>query len=130
MNYKEIVKKGFDLLSQKGGINDEEIAAYFHRDYRQYVDGKELDYAGFVAHMKAQQNVVAKMNIYFKNIIQEDNIVFTNHVVDIWKKDGGKIKIHVIAQFTMKDGKVIGCDELTHLISGNEEDKDIGSRTH
>ena len=130
MDYKEMVKKGFALLSRNGGISDAEIATYFHPDYRQYVDGVELYYAGFVAHMKAQQKVVAEMNVSFKNIVQEGNTVFTNHVVDILKKDGGRVKIHLLAEFTIKDGKIIRCDELTRLVSGNEEDRDIGSRTH
>ena len=130
MDYKEMVRKGFTLLSRSGGISDEEIAAYFHPDYRQYVDGQELDYAGLVAHMKAQQKVVAKMDVHFKNIVQEGNIVFTNHEVDILKKDGGRAKLHLLAEFTIKDNKIIRCDELTHMISGDEGDKDLGSRTH
>ena len=34
---------------------------------------------------------------------------------------------HVIAEFRLRDGKIVSCDELTHLLSGGERDRDLGS---
>ncbi len=80
--------------------------------------------------MNAQKKVVEEMNVFFKTIVQEGSIVFTNHEVSIKKKDGNQIKIQVIAEFVFEGDKIIRCDELTHLMEGSDEDRDIGSRTH
>ena len=40
-----------------------------------------------------------------------------------------KIRAKVIAVFEFKDQKLISCDELTHLIEGSNDDRDMGSRS-
>jgi hypothetical protein len=32
--------------------------------------------------------------------------------------DGNEIQGKVVAQFTIRDGRIVGCDELTHMIVG------------
>ena len=44
------------------------------------------------------------------------------------KYSGGKVKAKVIALFVIKDNKIVLCDELTHVIAGSSEDRDLGSR--
>ena len=56
--------------------------------------------------------------------------MFTNHHATALKPDGSEVKMHVIAEFRVRDGKIYYCDELTHMLSGSESDKDLGSRTH
>ncbi|SCC48347.1 hypothetical protein GA0116948_11097 [Chitinophaga costaii] len=130
MDYKKTIREGFALFSQKNGFKQEDVARFFHPAYQQYVDGHHLDYKGFIAHMIAQRKVVQEMEIFFKTIVQEGNIVFTNHEVFIKKIDGQPIKIQVIAEFLFEEDKVIKCEELTYLMEGSNEDRDIGSRIH
>ena len=33
----------------------------------------------------------------------------------------------VIAEFRLRDNKVYYCDELTHMLEGDDKDKDLGS---
>lgn len=130
MDYKQLIREAFETIVDSPIVNEKVIAQLFHPAYKQTVDGKELDFNGFVQHMTVQKQVIAKVNTLFKNMVSEGETVFTNHEVSIEKQDGGEIKVHVLAEFNFADGKIIRCDELTRLLSGLPEDSDIGSRTH
>lgn len=130
MDYKKIIRDTFDTIIASPIVDENLISQIFHPAYKQTVDGTELDFEGFIQHLKAQKQVISTITTHFKSIISEREIVFTNHAVNIEKKDGGKIKVHVIAEFNFQDGKIIRCDELTRLLSGLPEDGDIGSRIH
>jgi hypothetical protein len=51
------------------------------------------------------------------------------HLVDAEKTNGDTIRAKVIAFYTVRDGKIVHVDELTHLLHGADEDRDMGSRT-
>lgn len=104
------------------------IEKYIAPSYVQHVDGVTLDYDAFIAHMQKQKQVIASMSIEFLAMAEEGDTVFTSHVVTARKKGGSVIRAKVIAHFTIKDNRVTGCDELTRLLSGSNEDRDIGSR--
>lgn len=42
-------------------------------------------------------------------------------------KNNSKVKMHVIAEFHIKAGKLFYCDELTALIEGDTQNRNIGS---
>lgn len=44
------------------------------------------------------------------------------------KKSGEHVEIKVIALHQISNGKIILTDELTHVINGNSEDKELGSK--
>ncbi|SQI32658.1 Uncharacterised protein [Serratia plymuthica] len=44
------------------------------------------------------------------------------------KRDGGRSLVKVLAHFTVRDGKICACDELTQLLEGEHGDRDLGSR--
>lgn len=125
---KDVILSVFEEVLGSSSVDEQTIEKYFDPSYIQNVDGVVLDYQGFIKHMKKQKEVIKSIDVEFVTIVQEGDIVFTNHIVDAQKKDDFCVKVKVIAQFTIRDGRLIGCDELTHLLSGNKEDKDIGSR--
>lgn len=104
------------------------ISKYFSQDYIQEVDGKRLDYQGFVRHMHVQKEILLSARVFVQHCIVEGNKLSTIHRVDAVKKDGKKLSVKVVAHFEVKDGKIIYCDELTRLLAGAEEDQDIASR--
>lgn len=126
--YKELVKQSFKAVVEDMDYNEAVIERYFDAHYRQRVDGKELDFKGFCQHMKVQKQTLAAVHVDFKTIAQENNIVFTNHLVTIQTREGRSAVIQVIAEFRIQNDKVIYCDELTHLLSGDERERDLGSR--
>ncbi len=82
------------------------------------VDGKKLKYADFFAHMETLKNTMKSLNVTFKYMVVEGDKVATIHEVNDIKKDGSHVSIQVNALFQIKDKKIVLCNELTHLISG------------
>lgn len=125
---KAVLKQIFDEIFVNPVYNEEAIHKYFATGYRQEVDGKVLGFEQFCKHVAIQKETVKSMTIDFQTIISEGDIVFSNHLVNATTKSGSSGKIRVIAEFRFTNGQVIYCNELTHMISGNPEDRDIGSR--
>ena len=103
------------------------IAKYFSPSYIQYVDGETLDYKQFIDHMKYQKSILSSVKVSIESCCCEENKICTAHIVDAMKKNGDRVSIKVIAIFETKEGKIVLCDELTHLIKGAPEDQNIGS---
>lgn len=121
------VEKSLRLVIEDMEVSDSVYEAYFSKDYIQHVDGKTLNYADLVHHMKAQKAILASAKVTFKYIIVEGETVATLHYVDAIKKDGSSLRVQVNAVFRLKDHQFILCDELTRLVKGGKEDEAIGS---
>lgn len=67
-----------------------------------------------------------KVNI--KSIAQDNDVIFINHLIHGETKDKKMFSVEVIAEFRIKDEKIYYCNELTHMIEGDDENKDLGSR--
>lgn len=124
---KEFIREVFTNVMENMQATEETYAKYFSKDYVQYVDGKTLNYNQFVAHMKKQKEVFKSAKITFKYIIVEGDKIATIHVGNAVKKDGGIVEAQLNAVFQVKDGKLVLCDELSHLIKGEKSDSDLGS---
>lgn len=99
------------------------------KSYIQHVDGKTLNYDDYVAHHIKLKQTVSDIQVEFDHMVAKGNKVATVHRARATKKDGSVIKVKVNALFEFNDdGKLILCDELTHLIEGDEDDRDLGSR--
>lgn len=127
---KEVILALFRDVVQAPVLDMQAVERYVSPRYVQHVDGVTLDYAGFVAHMQKQKKAIAAMSVAFVALVQDPDghVVFSHHVVEARKKDGGLVRVKVLAQFTVADGRLVGCDELTQLLSGAHEDRDLGSR--
>ncbi|ATI93576.1 nuclear transport factor 2 family protein [Salmonella enterica] len=111
-------------------LHDEsKIAVFFAPDYQQSVDGVQLDYSGFIKHMKAIKSHTKRMSISIKSVVAENDMVFTHHYVDVEKNQGEKSEFEVFACFTLSSDKIIRCEELTRMIQGLPGDSDLGSRS-
>lgn len=104
------------------------IAEFFCADYQQKVDGKTLDYSQFVQHMALLKQLTRSMTLTFVAVAEQGNAVLTHHQVRVVKRDGSYSLVKVLAHFTVHDGKISACDELTQLLEGGHDDRDLGSR--
>lgn len=112
----------------EGTIDNETISHYLHPDFQQFVDSKISNYDDFIVHMKNLHSRGLKdMKIHFEHIIAKDNNVLTVHYPSATLPNGETLKVKVIALFGFKDGKIILCDELTHLLKGDASMRNIGS---
>jgi len=127
-SYKELIRNAFKAVVENSTYAPTTIEKYFSHDYRQHVDGEELDFDNFCKHMKAQKLAIKYSLIDFQTMVEEGNIIFTNHAVKIQTNEDRHALIHVIAEFRVNDGKITYCNELTRLVSGDERERDLGSR--
>ena len=127
MNYKEQLHKIFHELFEVQKVDEKKIGEYFSPDYVQYADGEQLDYVSFLRHVLLVNEKIESCKVTFKTLICEGDIVYSNHYVDAIMKSGVKARHHVLAEFHFKDGKIIMCDELSHLEKGDVADANLAS---
>ncbi|WP_051228877.1 nuclear transport factor 2 family protein [Pleomorphomonas oryzae] len=106
----------------------ETFAELLTPDYVQRVDGKELDYAGFLTHSAALQASLASSRVTFEHIVTDGRAAATVHIAEAVKTNGDRIRLKVIAYYEFRDGRISLVDELTHLMDGADQDRDLGSR--
>ncbi|WP_397599775.1 nuclear transport factor 2 family protein [Silvanigrella sp.] len=124
---KQIVKDVFKYVLEDPNYSEEKISKYFSKDYIQLVDGKRYNYEDFLAHIKKQKSLLKSTKVTLKYILSEKDQISSVHIIDAVKKDGKEVKVQVVAYYVIKNNKLVLVDELTHLISGEEEDKKLGS---
>lgn len=122
----ELVKKSFDIFNVPD--LEEAVAKYHDASYKQYSDGKILNYDDLLSHVKYLKSVLAsKVEIIYDDIVADQNTVCTVHRAKASKKDGTKVEIKVIAFHKIMNNKIVSTDELTYVLSGDEQDKKLGS---
>ncbi|MEO9386293.1 nuclear transport factor 2 family protein [Chromobacterium phragmitis] len=123
-----LVRGMFAELIEAGRNDDDAILRYMSLDYRQHVDGRDLDLDHFRAHLRKQREVVEKMEVHFLAVAQDADSVLTHHQVRVHKKNGETPLFQVLAHFIIRDGRIAVCDELTRQLEGSTADSDLGSR--
>ena len=102
----------------------EKIADYFSPNYEQTTAGEKIDYAGFIAHIKALKEHVESIQILpFEETIHEGNKIVLRYLSKITKKNGLISKFAVMAIFEIQGDKLIRCWELTKIILGEKQDE-------
>jgi limonene-1,2-epoxide hydrolase len=124
---KNFIEKVFKEVIEDLNANEEIISQYFSPHYIQHVDGHHLNYQDFVQHMVVQKSLLDSIKVCIEHCVIEGNAICTVHRVDAIKKNGEKIAIKVISYFEVENKKIILCDELTHLLEGDEMNQNIGS---
>ena len=90
--------------------------------------GKDLGFEQFLQHLRTQKAAIKTMLFHFKTVVEEGDVVFSNHIASGETNEGREGEVQVMAEFQIRDGKIVSCDELTHMISGDQRDRDLGSR--
>jgi ketosteroid isomerase-like protein len=126
---KAFIQQMFRDVIEQDAFDEQAVGRYFSPKYVQRVDGKTLDFAGFSDHLRAVKASITNVRVTFVQMVAEGNKVMDIHQVEGDKRAGGKLTARVIALFVIEDGKVVFCEELTHLEEGAATDKDLGSRS-
>lgn len=106
--------------------DEAKIREFFSPQYQQSVDGKSLDFNGFVEHMAKLKQLTESIEVTMLAIAGQHQNVLTHHRVAVSKREGGRSQVEVLAHFTMQDGLIVRCEELTRLIQGAAEDHSLG----
>lgn len=129
MNNKQFMHQALtEVLGTEIGSLDV-VKKYFSEDYVQVVNGKKIDFNEFVTHLEVLKDATKSISITIKSIAEGDGCVHTQHIAQAVKKNGSKSEFEVFANFQLENGKILRCEELTRMISGDVSDDDLGSRT-
>ena len=126
---KTLLKQMFHDMFESGSFDERVINRYFSPKYVQHADGTTLNFDGFVDHVRELKRVVVKLEVTFEQMVAEGNKVMEIHRVKGEKRDGSKFRVRLMSFWIIEDGKIVLCDELSHLEQGALEDRDLGSRT-
>lgn len=127
-NHRGTVLEALHTIISDPVHSPEQIARWFSPDYQQQVDGNVLDYGRFLVHMATLKAHTRRMTIEVKAIADSGDTVLTHHQVSVTKQDGQTSLIEVFAHFQLREGKIVRCDELTRLLTGDPADADLGQR--
>ncbi len=129
INLKRHVKQMFKDLIENPNFDETLVDKYVSEDYVQMVDGKTFYYPEFKSHLKVIKEAATPGKVQFLHIVSDKNKVATVHHVHEVKKNGEPLITEVIALFQFdKNNKMVLCRELTHIVQGNEEDKELSSK--
>ncbi|WP_145531965.1 nuclear transport factor 2 family protein [Yersinia kristensenii] len=106
----------------------QEVAAFFSKDYQQNADGNLLNYEEFIQHAQVLKNTLISGKVTLEKVIAEGDRVASVHLVEAVKKNGQKVLMKVIAFYQIENGLITSVEELTHMIHGEAQDRDLGSR--
>lgn len=104
-----------------------DYSKYVSPNYIQHIDGQTMNFCQWAQHMKDIKALMKSQKVVIENVIAESNEAAINETVYNTKKDGSQIVVKVIGFFKIKNHKMIYGDELTYLIKGPKQDKNIGS---
>lgn len=124
---KSLVEQAFQDVFASDAFDESAITRYFSPRYVQKTDGRTLDFAGFVAHVRELKRTLKNVKITFERAIAEGASVVSIHRAEAEKVSGGRVVVRVFALFVIGEGKIVLCDELTHLEQGAAEDRNLAS---
>jgi predicted SnoaL-like aldol condensation-catalyzing enzyme len=125
---KSLIERAFQDVFASDAFDEAAIARYFSPWYVQKTDRRTLDYAGFVSHVRDLKRTLKNVKITFDRMVAEGASVVSIHRAEAEKVAGGRVAVRVFALFVIEGGKIVLCDELTHLEQGAAEDRDLASR--
>lgn len=126
---KTLIRQMFRDMFESDSFDERVIDRYFSPKYVQHADGATLNFDGLVDHVRELKRAVAKLEVTFEQMVAEDNKVMEIHRVEGEKRDGTNFTARLMSFWVIEDGKIVFCDEFSHLVQGAPEDRDLGSRT-
>jgi len=116
-----------DLLNNRELSIGQAVGRHFTEDYRQRTDGVWSDRPGFIEHMEYLRAAVESAEIRVLDEFEQDGSYADRHEAHIVKTDGATVVQEVYLFATLADdGRFAEVHELTHMLTGAEEDRDIG----
>lgn len=109
--------------------NTTDYTKYMSEQYVEEIDGQTFDFQQWVHHMNTLKGMMKSYSLHFNSIVAEGNKIASSYEVLATKKDGTKLNVRVIAIFTLQNGKMIHCDELTYLEGGPSADQHLSDHS-
>lgn len=126
---RAFIERMFQDIFEQDSFDQMLLERYFSPKFIQHTDGKTLGFAGLVDHVRELKRTVTDLCFSFEHVLAEGNKVMDVHRVHGRKRTGGAVSFRLFSLWVIEDGKIVLCDELSHLEEGGAEDVDLGSRT-
>ena len=88
---KSLIERAFQDVFASDEFDEGAIARYFSPRYVQKTDGRTLDFAGFVAHVRELKRTLKNVKITFERAVAEGANVVSIHRAEAEKVAGGRI---------------------------------------
>ncbi|GEM15601.1 nuclear transport factor 2 family protein [Gluconobacter oxydans] len=103
------------------------LTAFMTPDYRQLVDGREMNLADFRAHALALREGLSSLEIEILHLVCEADRAATVHLASATRPSGARSVIRVVAFYQFRGGRLCLVDELTRVQQGHDGDDALGS---
>jgi anion-transporting ArsA/GET3 family ATPase len=108
---QEAIHYGFNMQTV-------DYTKYMSDQYVEHIDGKVFDFQQWLHHMTGIKDQMKSYKIEFDDVVYNENKIAASYRLFADQKKGGELEVKIMAIFTIKDKKMIFCDELTHLLKG------------
>lgn len=117
-----------DLLFTPGLDLDQAADRHFAPDYRQRTDGTWANRTEFLTHIAHLRKVIANGTVTVHEELVDGDHYADRHTVDVTKTDGSTVgmEVYLFAEFA-PDGRFRRIEETTLMLTGAEEDRNLGS---
>ncbi|MFJ9074685.1 nuclear transport factor 2 family protein [Streptomyces sp. NPDC102278] len=128
MSNTNIVAALNDLLFTPEADLQAAVDRHFAPDYRQRTNGTWDERDGFTAHIAHLRTVVAEGGVEVHEELTDGRLYSDRHTVAVVKKDGSTVRteVYLFGEFAA-DGRFRRIEETTLMLSGSEEDRNLGS---
>lgn len=107
------------------------VAKYFHADFTNTANGQSSTYDEFVKHVAHLRSMMESLDIKVQEFLRDGNMISDRHIATAWAKGADKAKVFEVFLIGELDGsgRMKSVKENTRLISGDEVDEDLGTRS-
>lgn len=128
MDNKAILRRALKSLFEEYRGSDSEFMKLFSTDFTLWVNGETSDYEAFLAHFEELSETAPDRRIDFVDMVAEGDLVFDQHVVTVIRSPDDQTIVDVFAKWTIADGLIIRCEELTRHRDASEGAHPPGAR--
>lgn len=121
---QQIVMQMFQVLANVHAKTSD-FSPYIADSYMQIADGHTLNHQDFLKHAQNLHSTMRSIKFTFKEIVAENDVVATHHLAEGVKQDGQKVITELFAFFTVKDNKIVRCEEVSRMIVGSDADRNL-----
>lgn len=124
MSNKQVVKNLFSTFANTHSTAND-LDKFLSKKYVEVSDGHKLNYPQFMSYVEKLHHMMKSMHVKFIQIVSDGDIVATHHITYCVKQNGKVVKTEIFGFFTVKNHKVVSSQQISRMIKGDKNDKDL-----
>lgn len=127
MTNLEKISKVWDALYDKQNAVEQVVERFFHPEYKQCINGVELNRDEYVAHVSEQRRNLDSVTFRYEEHLSDANKLFAIYYVNGKNASGNDLDAEVIAHFEFMDDMVYRIHGQVRVMHGDPADADMVS---